>query len=77
MEKSKIVKVNRLKLLKLKLLNEWRVLNFVKIVLNKVQNNKINEVLYKNIYANISILLSHVKLKNNNYANRFNLTHHK
>ena len=44
-EKSKIVRVNKLKLVKLKLLKEWSVLNFVKITLNNVQNNKINEVL--------------------------------
>ena len=45
-EKSNIVIVSKKKLLKLKLLNEWRVLNCVKTVLKSTQNRVINDVLY-------------------------------
>lgn len=48
-EKSRIVIVNKKKLLKLKLLNDCKVLNWVKIVLKSSQNNVINDVLYINI----------------------------
>ena len=48
-ENRSIVKTSKWKLLKWKLLNECNVLNFVKIVVNSVQNNRIKEVLYKNI----------------------------
>ena len=48
-ENRSIVKTSKWKLLKWKLLNECNVLNFVKIAVNSVQNNRIKEVLYKNI----------------------------
>lgn len=48
-ENRSIVNTSKWKLLKWKLLNECNVLNFVKIVVNSVQNNRIKEVLYKNI----------------------------
>jgi hypothetical protein len=60
-ENSKIVNVSKWKLLKWKLLKECRVLNLVKIVVNSVQNSNTSEVLYRNIYANIRMLLSQVK----------------
>jgi len=64
-ENNNIVKTSKWKLLKWKLLNECKVLNFVRIVVNKVQKSSIREVLYKNMYVNIKILLSQVRLKNN------------
>lgn len=48
-ENRRIVNTSKWKLLKWKLLNEYSVLNLVKIVVNSVQNNRIKEVLYKNI----------------------------
>ena len=66
-EKSKIVMVNKKKLLKLKLLNDCRVLNWVSTVLNSSQKSVINEVLYINIYVKRSILLSENRFKNANY----------
>ena len=66
-ENNKIVSINRWKLLKWKLLNECRVLKVVSTVVKKVQNSSINDKLYKNMYENIRILLSQVKLKNNIY----------
>ena len=56
-----------MKILKWKLLNECRVLKVVSTVVKKVQNSSINDKLYKNMYENIRILLSQVKLKNNIY----------
>ena len=67
-ENRSIVNTSKWKLVKWKLLNECNVLNLIKIVVNSVQNNRIKEVLYKNIYANINILLSQVRLKNNIYT---------
>jgi hypothetical protein len=49
MEKRRIVMVIRKKLLKLKLLNECRVLNCVNTVLKRTQKSVISEVLYINI----------------------------
>lgn len=66
-ENNKIVSTNRWKLLKWKLLNECKVLKVVNIVVKKVQNSSINDKLYRNMYENIRILLSQVKLKNNIY----------
>ena len=60
-ENSKMVSVSKWKLLKWKLLKECSVLNLVKIVVNSVQNSRTSEVLYKNMYANIKMLLSQVK----------------
>ena len=48
-ENRSIVNTSKWKLLKWKLLKECNVLNLVKIVVNSVQNNRIKEVLYKNI----------------------------
>ena len=48
-ENRSIVKTNKWKLLKGKLLNECSVLNLVRIVVKSVQNNKIKEVLYNNM----------------------------
>jgi hypothetical protein len=48
-ENRRIVIVIKKKLLKLKLLNECRVLNCVKTVLKRTQNSVISEVLYINM----------------------------
>ena len=48
-ENNNIVIVIKEKLLKLKLLKECSVLNWVSTVLNNTQNNDIREVLYMNM----------------------------
>lgn len=65
MENNKIVIAIKKKLLKLKLLKDWRVLNCDRTVLKSTQKSVMSDVLYMNMYVNNITLLSEKRFRCN------------